>query len=916
MATIYIDNKPYEVGEGQNLLHACLSLGFNVPYFCWHPAMHSVGACRQCAVKQFKDAHDGRGRIVMACMTPAADGTRISIDDPEAIQFRKSVIEWLMLNHPHDCPVCDEGGECHLQDMVAMTGHAYRRTRFKKRTYRNQYLGPFINHEMNRCIQCFRCLRFYRDYADGRDFNVFACHDHIYFGRREDGVLESEFSGNLVEVCPTGVFTDKTLKRHYTRKWDLQTAPSVCVHCGLGCNTIPGERYGQLRRIRNRYNSEVNGYFLCDRGRYGYEFVNSDRRIRRLFLDYSKVHRDRGGDTIPHIPTREEVLNHLESILYFGAKVIGIGSPRASLEANFALRTLVGPENYFLGVSETEFSLIRLIVEILQKGPARSPSLHDVEMCDAVFVLGEDVTNAAPMLALSLRRSLRRGPMKVCKTLNIPEWNEYAVCEAIQDEKGPVFIATPSATGLDDIAAQTYRASPDDLARFGFAIAHELDADAPEAPGLSGELQVFVSRIARSLREAGRPLIVSGASCASEQVIKAAANIARALRKINRPAELCFTVPECNTLGLGLIGGGSLGTAFKEVQDGKADTAVILDNDLYRRADKETVDTFFEKINHAIVIDCVETDTTARAGVLLPAGTFTETDGTMVNNEGRVQRYFKVLQPADGVQESWRWLTDLMRIAERPEADQWKLFEDITNALSETIPVFRPATAIAPPAGFRIAGMKIPRQAHRYSGRTSMWAQSSVHEPTPADDPDSPLAFSMEGFGGIPPSSLIPRFWFPGWNSVQAVNKFQSAIGGPLYGGDTGRRLFESDDVRSVSYYNEVPAAFSPKTGELLVLPVWHIFGSEELSVLSPGIAELAPGPYLGLNPKDMERLSVKEGEEVELIIGGKLFCLPVKQTPLSPGIAVLPSGISGLRGIVFPARAKDLRPKRNLESS
>ncbi len=110
---------------------------------------------------------------------------------------------------------------------------------------------------------------------------MFASHDHVYFGRHEDGVLESEFSGNLVEICPTGVFTDKTFKKHYTRKWDLQTAPSICVHCGLGCNTIAGERYGTLRRILNRYNHEVNGYFLCDRGRFGYEFVNSERRIRK-----------------------------------------------------------------------------------------------------------------------------------------------------------------------------------------------------------------------------------------------------------------------------------------------------------------------------------------------------------------------------------------------------------------------------------------------------------------------------------------------------------------------------------------------------------------------------------------------------------------------------------------------------------
>src|SRR5574339_805721 len=281
MAKIFIDGKPYEVVSADNMMHVALSLGFDLPYFCWHPAMGSVGACRQCAVKQFKDENDTRGRIVMACMTPAAEGTRISIHDPQAVEFRASVIEWLMLNHPHDCPVCDEGSECHLQDMTVMTGHVYRRDRFDKRTHQNQYLGPFVNHEMNRCIQCYRCVRFYRDYAGGRDFDVFAAHDHVYFGRHEDGVLENEFSGNLVEVCPTGVFTDKSLKRHYTRKWDLQTAPSICVHCGLGCNTIAGERYGSLRRIANRYNSAVNGHFLCDRGRFGYEFVNSDKRVRQ-----------------------------------------------------------------------------------------------------------------------------------------------------------------------------------------------------------------------------------------------------------------------------------------------------------------------------------------------------------------------------------------------------------------------------------------------------------------------------------------------------------------------------------------------------------------------------------------------------------------------------------------------------------
>lgn len=191
--------------------------------------------------------------------------------------FRAGNIESLMINHPHDCAVCDEGGECHLQDMTVMSGHNYRNYRFEKRTHINQDLGPFINHEMNRCIQCYRCVRFYNDYAGGEDFGVFASSGRVYFGRSEDGTLESEFSGNLVEVCPTGVFTDKTLRQHYTRKWDLTSAPSICQGCSVGCNILTSERYGKVRRVMTRFNGDVNGYFLCDRGRFGYEYANDEK---------------------------------------------------------------------------------------------------------------------------------------------------------------------------------------------------------------------------------------------------------------------------------------------------------------------------------------------------------------------------------------------------------------------------------------------------------------------------------------------------------------------------------------------------------------------------------------------------------------------------------------------------------------
>jgi NADH-quinone oxidoreductase subunit G len=903
MATLFIDGQAYEIGDGANVLHAALSLRLDLPYFCWHPALGSVGACRLCAVKQFRDADDTRGRLVMACLTPA-DGARISIADPDARSFRKSVIEWLMANHPHDCPICDEGGECHLQDMTLMTGHSAREHRFPKRTYRNQYLGPLINHEMNRCIQCYRCVRFYNDYAGGDDLQAFASRDRVYFGRHSDGVLESEFSGNLVEICPTGVFTDKTLKQHYTRKWDLQTAPSVCVHCALGCNITPGERYGQLRRVRNRYNDEVNGYFLCDRGRFGYEFVNSERRIRAPLL------REEAAAELAPVDL-DWALRRVGAILEGSAGVVGVGSPRASLEANFALRALAGPERFFSGMAAGEGRLAGAALQIMRAGPARAPSLADVAQADVVLVLGEDVTNTAPMLALALRQAAGRQPSQVAQAMGIPAWNDAAVREVVQGQRGPLFVATPAATKLDDVATHTYRAAPDDLARLGFAVAHALDPAAPPVAGLPEELRLLSEQIAGALAGAARPLVVGGVSLGSEAALQAAANVAWALCREGRTAGsqdeaqplLCLVLPECNSLGAALMGGGELDGAVEALRSGAADTLVVLENDLFRRADPATAEALLGAAKHVIAIDHLANGTTARAELVLPAATFAEGDGTLLNNEGRAQRFYQVFVPGGAVQESWRWLRDMLRAAGRGAEAPWETLDAISGALAGALPELAAIAQLAPPAG-----AKIPRQQHRSSGRTAILANISVHEPKPPDDPDSPLAFSMEGTLVQMPPALITEFWSPGWNSAQALNKFQSEVGGPLEGGAPGLRLIEPGRAGRPAYFAAIPPAFEAKEGALLVVPLHHIFGSEELSVLTPGIAELTPRPYLALNPADAAGLGVAEGDELTIAATGDGPASEAGHAPprlvarllssLPRGVVGAPAGLPGLAGL------------------
>ena len=222
------------------------------------------------------------------------------------------------------------------------------------------------------------------------------------------------------------------------------------------------------------------------------------------------------------------------------------------------------------------------------------------------------------------------------------------------------------------------------------------------------------------------------------------------------------------------------------------------------------------------------------------------------------------------------------------------------------MPLFEAVPGIAPAANFRADGMKIPRQPHRYSGRTSMHANVSVHEPKPTDDQDSALSFSMEGYGGQPPGAIIPRYWSPGWNSVQALNKFQSEVGGPLRGGDPGLRLIEPSQVQPASYFHEVPEAFQRRKGEWLVVPIYHIFGSEELSAIAPAIAERVPKPCLWLNDEDAADLHVGLGWEVRLDLDQQISAshretrsfFAQRHCRLSCGLSGVGMGRSSLMGL------------------
>jgi NADH-quinone oxidoreductase subunit G len=233
-------------------------------------------------------------------------------------------------------------------------------------------------------------------------------------------------------------------------------------------------------------------------------------------------------------------------------------------------------------------------------------------------------------------------------------------------------------------------------------------------------------------------------------------------------------------------------------------------------------------------------------------------------------------------------------------------FDDIVARLTKAFPEWESIRALAPVAAFREGTQKIPREPHRYSGRTAMHAGEDVSEPMAAADPDSALSFTMEGYAGVPPPGLTPFYWSPGWNSVQAINKYQIEVGGPLHGGNPGKRLFEVVDDAAVGadsgHGATIPPAFSPQPGKCLVIPLYHIFGSDTLSALSPGVNERIPEPYIALNDSDALEAGLTEGSLLEMIISDVTCHFPVRlQAGLPVGIAGLPKGLDATAGIAFP---------------
>jgi NADH-quinone oxidoreductase subunit G len=619
MPKLVIDNREIEVPHGTKVIEAAELLGIMIPRFCYHPGLGSFGFCRMCAVKFVEGPVKG---VEMSCMTDASDNMVVSTTDSEVVEFRRYMVEWLMLHHPHDCPVCDEGGHCLLQDETVSGGHGIRRYLGKKRTFHDQYLGVFVQHEMNRCIHCWRCRNFYQDFAGYRDLGAMQLGNRTYFGRFNDGPLESPFSGNLIDICPTGVYTDKP-SRFVGRRWDYQRGPSLCIHCSLGCHTVASVRYRDVVRLEARFEEAVNGYFICDRGRYGFGYTNHPERPRSARV---------GSKYVPWEQAIQIASGKLAALAQrFGPEAVAcMGSIRSSIETQGMLKRLCQLRGWKEPAYFIDPGMERVIRQAVQRLDDRlAVSLRQIERSDFIAVAGVDPINEAPMLALAIRQAYRNGAVVVVidpRPVFLPHIFDHlpVISQDIWRCLGTL------------VKAAVTRSVAEELGSSALELYDIIPSEYPSDCSINDQLQ----KLAAQLEHSCNPVIVCGTDIVPENLPALAADHALLLFSAKRQAGLFYVLSGANGFGAALLssGGRDFISILEAIESSTVKALVLVESDPFQLfPDRQRLEQAIGLLDTLLVLDYVPSEAAQRAHILLPTRTLFETEAGFINQEGRLQ---------------------------------------------------------------------------------------------------------------------------------------------------------------------------------------------------------------------------------------------------------------------------------------
>jgi NADH-quinone oxidoreductase subunit G len=601
--TITVDGREIAAVEGEMLHDAARKGDVEIPVFCYEPKLGDpVGACRMCLVEI-----EGIPKLQTSCSTPVRDGMVVHTRTEQVKEAQSAVVEFLLVNHPLDCPVCDKGGECPLQDISYGWGPGKSRVIDEKRHFPKPVeLSPLVAIDRERCILCYRCVRFSQEVSEDAQLQLLERGDRTYVGTFDERPYVDPFHGNITDLCPVGALTSYTY-RFRARPWDIEHAGSVCTLCSSQCNVSFTIRDEKVKRVVARDNPEVDDGWLCDRGRYGFEMFEAEERIGAPRL--------KGG---AEAGWEQAIAAVAEGLRRGGGKVAAIVGD-ASNEEGFLVQRIVREA---LGSAHIDSrpsrgpraDVLRRLAE-----PAVSAKVRDIDDADAILVLGTDPLHSSPILDLRVRKAIRRNGAKLV-------------------------VATERPTALDGGAEAIARFAPGQAAHF-----------VSELAGAIGGAENVATPVAETLRNAGRVVVLWGERIGREEgAAEALLEVAGAVNMAGTEGSGLLEIPD-TTNARGLREAGCLpdagpgltdvaaGMATEEIREalisGELTGLILFGADPLRDfPDTPAWEEALTAADFVVSFSMHENAATAKADVVFPLETHAEKDGTVTHPDGRLQR--------------------------------------------------------------------------------------------------------------------------------------------------------------------------------------------------------------------------------------------------------------------------------------
>ena len=647
MIEIQLDGQKVDVLEGSTIMHAAEKAGTYIPHFCYHKKLSIAANCRMCLVDVEKAP-----KPMPACATPVTQGMVVHTKNDKAIKAQKGVMEFLLINHPLDCPICDQGGECQLQDLAVGYGSSESRYQEEKRVVFHKDVGPLISmQEMSRCIHCTRCVRFGQEVAGVMELGMSHRGEHAEIETFVGMSVDSELSGNMIDICPVGALTSKPF-RYSARTWELSRRKSVSPHDSTGTNLIVQVKGNRVMRVLPLENEAVNECWIADRDRFSYEALNSDERLLSPMLK-------QGGEwkTVDWQTALEYVANGLRQIKAdHGADSIGaLVSPHSTLEELHLAASLMRG----LGSGSIDYRLRH--AEFAAGASVRwlGRSISSLSQLQRVLVVGSNLRKDHPLFAQRVRQAARSG----CALNAINSVAELSSSDAWAMPVKHAQVTGPEAwaQSLADVAA---------------AVALELGLAAP----VEGQASDFAKAVAKSLIGGERKAILLGNAAAHHANASSLLELANWIGE-KTGATVGYLTEAANTVGAQWVGAMPTGSGMHAGQmlNGQVKAVILLNNE--PEFDSALGAKAKDAMNAAQMVVTLS-PFKANMGfsdVLLPIAPFTETSGTFINAEGRVQSFHAVVKPLAETRPAWKVLRVLANLLGLPGFD----FESSQDVLKQ-----------------------------------------------------------------------------------------------------------------------------------------------------------------------------------------------------------------------------------------